>query len=333
MPRCVVPATPLPRGACSLRYEVKETAMRIAITGGTGYLGTALARALAVDGHEPFAVRRGRASDARAQWDPAAGWVRPGTFDGVDAVVHLSGTSIAAKRWTAERRAELRASRIESTRVLVDHLRGLDQPPKALVAASATGVYGESGDRVLTEESPRGEGFLADLVADWEREAMRASESGVRVAMVRLGPLVARDSELIGRLLLPFRVGLGGRLGGGRQWFSWVTTEDAVSAVEFLLTHDEVAGPVNVVAPQPATNIEFTRALGHALRRPAIFPVPPIAIRLLFGRGIANEMLLVSQRAVPRRLTDAGFRFRHATIEDALDAEFGRGARGGAAAR
>lgn len=307
--------------------------MRVAITGGTGYLGSALLRTLTAHGHEAFAVRRGRASDARAQWDPAGGWVRPGTFEGVDAVVHLSGTSIGSKRWTAGRRAELRASRIESTRVLVDHLSGLAQPPRVLVAASATGFYGDSADRVLTEGFPSGEGFLADLVADWEREAMRASALGTRVVTARFAPMVAGDSELITRLLLPFRLGLGGRLGSGRQWFSWVATDDAVAAVEFLLARDEIEGAVNVTAPQPATNVEFTHALGRALHRPVVFPVPSAALRLLFGRGLAEEMLLASVRAVPGRLVDAGFRFRHATIEGALEAELGRGTREMAAAR
>jgi uncharacterized protein (TIGR01777 family) len=194
--------------------------MRVAVTGGTGYLGSALVRSLGLHGHEAFVVRRGAASDAQAQWDPATGWVRPGTFESVDAVVHLSGTSIGAKRWTAARRAELRASRIDSTRALVTHLASLPVKPKTLVVASAVGIYGDSADRVLAEESPRGEGFLADLVADWEREASRASEAGLRVVTARFAPMVARDSELIGKVLLPFQLGVGGRLGSGRQWFS-----------------------------------------------------------------------------------------------------------------
>jgi len=295
--------------------------MRIAITGGTGYTGTALRRALQEHAHEAFAVRRGPSTDPEAMWD-AAGWVRPGLLEGVDAVVHLSGTSIAARRWTAARRRKLRASRIDSTRALVDHIRTLAQPPKVLVSASATGYYGDAGDRVLTEDAPRGEGFLADLVADWEAEASRAAASGVRVVTARMGPLVARDSELIERLLLPFRLGLGGRLGSGRQWFSWIGADDVVGAIEFMLAHEEVAGPVNVVAPRPATNLEFTHALGRALHRPTVFPVPAIALRTIFGRDLADEMLLVSQRAVPRVLLEAGFRFRHASIEDVLDAEF-----------
>lgn len=300
--------------------------MRVAITGGTGYFGTVLQRALNAHGHEAFAVRRGKPSDQQAQWDPASGWVRPGTFDGVDAVVHLSGTSIGAKRWTPARRRELIASRIDSTRVLVDHLRSLPTRPRTLMVASATGFYGDTGDRVATEDTLGGDGFLAGLVAEWEREAARAFEAGVRVVMPRFAPMVARDSELLARLLLPFRLGIGGRLGNGRQWFSWVATEDAVAAAEYLLARDDISGPVNVTAPQPATNIEFTKALGHALRRPVLFPIPSMVLRLLFGRGLADEMLLGSVRAVPTRLLKAGFRFRHATIEGVLEAELGQGA-------
>ena len=306
--------------------------MRVAITGGTGYLGTALRTALKAHGHDAAAVRRGTASDG-GQWDPATGWVQAGTFEGVDAVVHLSGTSIGAKRWTAARKRELLASRIDSTRTLVTHLASLPVPPKTLVVASATGIYGDSADRVLTEESPRGTGFLADLVADWEREAMRATEAGIRVVTPRFAPMVARDSEMIGKLLLPFRLGLGGRLGSGRQWFSWVATEDVVAAVEFLIAHDEITGAVNVVAPQPATNIEFTKAMGHALHRPTVFPVPSIALRAMFGGALANEMLLASQRAVPARLLAAGFRFRHVTVEETLQAAFATNAAVIAAAR
>ena len=298
--------------------------MRVAITGGTGYAGSALRRGLTAAGHEVFAVRRGPASDPASMWDPAAGWVRPGLLDGVDAVIHLSGTSIGAKRWTPARRAELRASRIDSTRVLVDHIRGLAQRPPVLICASATGYYGAAGDRVLDESAPRGTGFLADLVADWEAEAMRAAEVGVRVVTARFGPMVARDSELMARLLLPFRLGLGGPLGSGKQWFSWVSTDDVVGAIAFMLTHEGIAGPVNVVAPQPATNLEFTRALGQALRRPTVFPVPAFALRALFGADLADEMLLFSQRAVPRVLLEAGYRFVHSTIEDALEAELGQ---------
>lgn len=304
--------------------------MRVAITGGSGYVGTALRRRLEADGHQAFAVRRGPATDPAAQWDPASGWVRPDALAGVDAVVHLSGTSIGARRWTRARRAQLRASRIDAARVLVDHLGTLRQPPRVLITASAIGYYPQAGERELGEDAPRGEGFLAELVADWEAEAMRASALGVRTVCARFGPIVARDSELMRRLLLPFRLGLGGRLGNGRQWFSWVAVEDVVGALAFLLEHDTLAGPVNVVAPRAVTNREFTHALAQALRRPALFPVPAFALRLAFGRALADEAVLSDQRVVPARLLEAGYRFQHATIEDALAAHLGRRA-GGAA--
>jgi len=298
--------------------------MRVAITGGTGYIGSALRRLLEARGDEVIVVRRGRPADPQAMWDPARGWFMLGALEGVDAVVHLSGASIGAQRWTAARRAELRASRIDSTRVLVDHLRSLEQPPKVLVIASATGYYGSPGAVECSEDAPKGSGFLADLVADWEREADRATEIGMRVVHARLGPTIARDSELIERVALPFRLGLGGPLGSGRQWFSWVATEDVARALAFMLDQSSLSGPVNVVAPRAATNLEFTKALGRALHRPTVMPVPAFALRLMFGRDLADEMLLADQRAVPAKLLAAGFSFTHATIEQALDAAFAK---------
>ncbi|MFA7296633.1 MAG: TIGR01777 family oxidoreductase [Dehalococcoidia bacterium] len=298
--------------------------MRVAITGGTGYVGSALRRLLEARGDEVIVVRRGRPADPTAMWDPERNWFVPGALEGVDAVVHLSGASIGAQRWTAARRAELRASRVDSTRVLVDHLRTLEHPPKVLVTASATGYYGNSGAVERSEGDAKGSGFLADLVADWEREADRATEIGMRVVHARLGPTIARDSELIGRLLLPFRLGLGGPLGSGRQWFSWVATEDVVRGIAFMIDHTSLSGPVNLVAPRAATNLEFTKALGRALHRPAVLPLPALVLRLAFGRDLADEMLLSDQRVVPAKLGAAGFEFTHPTIEHALDAAFAK---------
>ncbi len=296
--------------------------MRVAITGGTGYLGSMLLQRLRGEGHDAFAVRRGPASDPRSMWDPAAGWVRPGTFEGVDAVVFLSGTSIGAARWTAKRRAALREARIGSTRVLVEHLRTLPAPPRTLLTASAVGFYGDTGDHEVREGAPQGAGFLATLVGDWEREGDRAQEFGMRVVHARFAPSLARNSEVIEKLLLPFQLGLGGRIGSGRQWFSWVASEDAIAAMTFLLAHDSIEGAVNIVAPGAVRNADFTRALGRALHRPTVFPIPAFALRALFGRGIADEMLLISQRAYPARLLDAGFRFTYPTIDEALAASF-----------
>jgi uncharacterized protein (TIGR01777 family) len=297
--------------------------MRVAISGASGYIGTAVRAALEAGGHEAVALRRGPESDPDASWSPAEGWVREGAFDGIDAVVHVTGASIGAKRWSAGRRELLRESRIDATRVLVDHIASLPSPPSVFVAASAIGIYGERGDEQLTDDAERGSGFIADLVADWEAETLRLGEHGVRAVALRFGPLVARDSELMARLLMPFRMGVGGRLGSGKQWFSWVSAEDAVAAVLFALAHDDLSGPLNVTAPQPLTNADFTRALGRALGRPTVFPMPALVLRAIFGVGRAEELLLVSQRVLPARLIDAGFEFQHATIESAFEAHLG----------
>ncbi|MGE0133784.1 MAG: TIGR01777 family oxidoreductase [Dehalococcoidia bacterium] len=298
--------------------------MRVAITGASGYIGSALTDWLESHGHEVRQIVRGPESDAAAQWDPARGWVRAGAFDGMDAVVHLSGVSIAGKRWTSARRALLRSSRIDSTVVLAGHLAAMSQPPKVLITMSGAGYYGDAGEAQLSEDSFRGSGFLADLVADWEAAAATARAAGIRVVHARTAPVIGPDSELLRRLLLPFRLGLGGRLGSGRQWFSWISTQDLVRALEFALATPALDGPVNVVAPGPVRNSEFTKALGRQLRRPTIFPIPAFALRLLFGPDLASETLLVSQRALPAALESHGFVFEQPSIDDALAVALGR---------
>ncbi|MGE0227734.1 MAG: TIGR01777 family oxidoreductase [Dehalococcoidia bacterium] len=298
--------------------------MRVAITGASGYIGSALTDWLQSRGHEVRQIARGPASDVAAQWDPASNWVRADAFEGVDAVLHLSGVSIAGKRWTSARRALLRSSRIDSTAVLAGHLAAMPEPPKVLVTMSAVGYYGDAGEAPLSEDSFSGSGFLADLVADWEAAAGPARPAGIRVVHARTAPVIGPDSELLRRLLLPFRLGVGGRLGSGRQWFSWISTRDLVRALEFALATPAIDGPVNVAAPGPVRNSEFTKALGRQLRRPTVFPVPALALRLLFGRDLASETLLVSQRAVPAALQAHGFVFEQPSIEDALAVALGR---------
>lgn len=300
--------------------------MRVAITGSSGLIGTALAAHLAAGGHEVLRLRRGAASAAAgagpAAWDPAAGWIAPGALAGCDAVVHLAGASIGEGRWSARRRRELRASRIDATRLLVAHLETLPQRPAVLVCASAVGYYGDRGDAVLDESAAAGSGFLADLVRDWEAEARRAERLGVRVALPRFGVVLARHGGALPRMLLPFRFGLGGRLGSGRQWMPWVTLEDTVRAIAFALAEPALAGAFNVTAPQPVTNAEVTRALGRQLHRPALMPVPRFALRLALGEA-ADELLLSSTRAVPSRLLAAGFAFTHPDLAGALAAVLG----------
>ncbi|MBK6319890.1 MAG: TIGR01777 family protein [Dehalococcoidia bacterium] len=286
--------------------------MRVAITGASGLIGTALATRLKSEGHDVRPLKRGAAAD----WDPATGWIRPGALEGIDAVVHLAGESIGKGRWSPKRKQELRSSRIDSTRLLVSEISKMASPP-VFVAASAIGYYGNREDEVLDETSARGEGFLADLVRDWEAESLKAEDAGARTVLLRFGVILAKEGGALPQMMLPFKFGAGGRLGSGRQWFSWVALEDAVSILIRSLTTD-MSGVYNVTAPEPVTNRELTKALSKVLKRPAIFPVPPFALRIVLGES-ANELLLAGQRVLPRRLLDAGYSFRQTEISTALE--------------
>ena len=288
--------------------------MKVAITGSTGLVGGALARNLEARGDEVVRIARGHV-DA-GDWSPAEGWVREGAFAGCEAVVHLSGASVGEGRWTPARKAELRSSRIDTTRVLVEHLAGLDPKPRRLVVASAVGFYGDRGGETLTEESPRGQGFLADMTVDWEAEAEKGNAAGIPTAMARYGVVFANDASAFKRLTLPFRFGVGGRLGSGSQWMPWVTLDDAVAATTHLLDNDET-GPVNVVAPVAITNADLTRALGRVMRRPAFMMAPRFAMRLVMGE-VADALLFASNRVVPERLAAGGFEFSQPEVEGAL---------------
>ena len=290
--------------------------MKVAITGSSGLVGQALASALEERGDEVARIARGPAGTPGVDWAPDEGWVREGAFEGCDGVVHLSGASVGEGRWTPARKAELRSSRIETTRVLVEHLAGLDQKPRRLVVASAVGYYGDRGDEALTEASDRGEGFLAGMTVDWEAEAERANAAGIPTAMARYGVVFDREAPAFKRLALPFRLGAGGRLGSGRQWMPWITLADAVAATTHLLDGD-LTGPANVVAPVTITNADLTRSLGRVLRRPAFMMVPRFAMRLALGE-LADALLFASQRVVPERLAADGFEFSQPEVEGAL---------------
>jgi len=291
--------------------------MRIAITGSTGMIGTALRSSLETDGHSVIPFVRGGADTPGATWDPPSGWVRPGAFEGVDAVVHLAGASIGEGRWTESRRKELLDSRVVPTRLLVAQMAALPNPP-ALISTSAVGFYGNRGDAVLTEESERGTGFLSDVTVAWEEAALSGPGAGLNTSILRFGVVLSRRGGAFPRMLMPFRFGVGGTLGRGLQWMSWVTLDDVVSAIRHAID-TKATGVFNVTAPQPVTNREFTTALAKAVHRPALFPVPPIALRLLLGDS-ADELLLASQRVVPSRLTAAGFTFQHADISTGIAA-------------
>jgi uncharacterized protein (TIGR01777 family) len=300
--------------------------MQVAISGASGLIGGALARSLRADGHtvRPL-VRRASNEPGAVRWDPAAGTIDAAALDGVDAVVNLAGAGIGDRRWSEARKREIHDSRTMSTDLLARTLAGLDRKPGVLVSGSAIGYYGhDRGDEVVTELSPRGNGFLAGLVADWEASAAPAAEAGIRTVRLRSGLVFAPKSGILPRIVLPFRLFVGGRLGSGRQWVSWITLEDEVAAIRFVLERDGISGPVNAVAPEPVTNAELAKAIGAVLGRPAVVPAPSLAFRLVLGREMADELLLASQRVRPDVLVAAGFGFRHTDVTGALRDVLGR---------
>jgi uncharacterized protein (TIGR01777 family) len=294
--------------------------MKIVLSGGSGLIGTALLPALQQAGHQVIRLVRSEPNGANeVRWDPTHGQLDPADLAGVDAAIHLSGAGVGSRRWSASYKQTLRDSRLKSTTLLSETLAKLSPLPKVLIAGSAVGYYGDTGDRLTTEEDSPGEGFLADLVVDWEAASGAASGAGIRVCHLRTGIVLSpRGGSL--RLQLPlFKAGLGGKLGSGQQYLSWVSIDDEVAAILFLLTAEQVSGPVNIVAPNPVTNLEFTKTLGGILHRPTIAPAPAFALRLLLN-GFADEGLLSGQRLAPRVLAEAGFTFRHPHLEEALKA-------------
>ena len=301
-----------------------EKAMKVAITGASGLVGTALVPFLTTGGHEVVRlVRRPARGRDEARWDPERGEVDRGALDGVEAVVHLAGANIAEGRWTAARKRELRDSRLGPTRRLAEALASLPRPPKVLVSSSATGYYGERGDAWVDETDPPGADFLGTLAREWEEATGPAAGAGIRVVRLRTGIVLTPEGGALGKMLLPFKLGIGGVLGSGRQHMSWIAIDDMLDVIHFALATPALDGPVNAVAPEPATNREFTKTLGRVLCRPTVAPAPAFALRLAFGE-MADATVLVSTRVRPQRLLDAGFRFRFPTLEDALRHLLGR---------
>ncbi|TDD68156.1 TIGR01777 family protein [Actinomadura darangshiensis] len=293
--------------------------MRVTVTGSSGLIGSALVQSLREDGHEVVRlVRQAPSRPDEAQWSPADGCVDKGALEGADAVVHLAGAGVGDRPWTKAYKRKVYDSRVAGTRTLCEAIAAADPRPRVLVCGSAIGYYGDTGGREVDEKSPAGQGFLAALVRDWEAAARPAGEAGVRVVHPRTGVVLSREGGILGRTLPLFRLGLGGRLGDGAQWTSWISLHDQVAALRFLLDH-ETAGPVNLTAPNPVTNDAYTKALGRVLHRPARLAVPAFALRAAL-RGFADEGPLVSQRVLPHRLADAGFRFAHEDVESALAA-------------
>lgn len=293
--------------------------MRVLISGASGLLGRALCAA-APAAWQMVPLKRGQGEGP--VWDPATGRIDLGADSAFDAVIHLAGENIAGGRWTAARKERIRASRVDGTGLLARALAGLDTPPKVLVCASAVGVYGDRGDEELDEAAAPGSGFLSEVGIAWEEAAEPAGAAGIRVAHMRLGMVLAREGGALARMLMPFRLGVGGRLGSGRQYMSWVCIQDAVNAFVHVMRDESLAGPFNLVAPEPMRNAAFTRALGRALGRPTLLPVPAWGLRLAVGE-MAGPLLLASTRAVPRRLQETGFGFAQPRLEGALEAVLG----------
>jgi uncharacterized protein (TIGR01777 family) len=293
--------------------------MRALVTGATGFIGRRLVASLdapAALSRDPARARQSLPGARAFAWEPAAGPPPAEAFAGVDAVFHLAGDPVAGGRWTARKKARVRDSRVLGTRHLVSALAGLPEKPRALVAASAVGFYGDRGDEVLDESSSIGSGFLAEVCRDWEAEASKAADLGLRVVHVRIGVVLGEGGGALEKMLLPFRLGLGGRLGSGRQWLSWIHLDDLAEIFLLAARNEDLSGPVNGVAPNPVTNTAFTRTLASVLGRPAIFPVPALALRLATGEFAG--VLLASQRVLPRAARGAGFTFRHPALEGAL---------------
>ncbi len=289
--------------------------MKIAVTGASGLVGSALVPVLTAADHEVIRLVREAPGEGEGHWNPASG-IESGALQGIDAVVHLAGENIAEGRWTAEKKERIRESRVQGTEAVAQSMAAMEQSPPTLICASAIGYYGDRGHTELTEVSGAGEGFLPDVCKEWEAAAGPAIEAGVRVVHLRLGVVLSTEGGALAKMLTPFKMGVGGKIGDGNQYMSWISIEDVTSAVLHALTTD-LSGPANTVAPEPVTNKEFTKALGRALHRPTIFPMPGFAARLAFGE-MADALLLASSRVLPARLEETGFTFRHGTIDVAL---------------
>ncbi len=298
--------------------------MRIAVTGSSGLIGSALRASLEGDGHDVVRVVRSGEGPDTVRWDIDAGTIDAAGLEGLDGVVHLAGEGIASGRWTEAHKRAVLESRTRGTALLARTLAGLDAPPPVLLSGSAIGYYGDRGDEELTEQSPPGEGFLPEVCVAWEAETAAAEAAGIRVAHLRTGVVLAKEGGALGAQLLPFKLGLGGKAGSGQQWLPWIAVEDHVRAMRFLLEHD-IRGPVDLTAPNPVRNVEFVRTLGGVLGRPTIVPQPGFLRKLPLGVGpLVDNLLFASQRVLPRVLEDAGFTWRHETLEPALREILGR---------
>lgn len=293
--------------------------MKIIIAGGSGLIGSALSRFLRRKGHHVVCLSR-TPNSVDVFWDPKNNRLDPAALEGCDAVINLAGESIAGGRWTAARKKQILDSRLQATFLLANTIRGLQNPPAVFINASAIGFYGDQGDKILDEASHKGGGFLADVCGQWEEAALSIHRENVRVVVLRIGVVLSKEGGALSSMLTAFRLGLGGRVGSGLQYMSWISLNDLVCIIEFILCNERLEGPVNAVAPCPVTNYEFTKTLGKVLKRPAILPLPAFVARLVFGE-LADELLLGSIRVHPSKLQKAGYTYCNPRLGSALRKE------------
>ena len=296
--------------------------MEIVISGASGFIGSALSASLRSDGHRVLTLRRGGVTEGdEIGWDPAEGRIDALALEGVDAVVHLAGEGIGEKRWTDEQKARIRDSRVRGTAVLAGAVASRERKPGVFVSGSAVGIYGaKRGDEVLTEESAPGDDFLAEVCRAWEAETEPAATAGVRTVQIRTGIVLAKHGGVLARMLTPFKLGIGGKQGGGRQWMSWISLHDEIAAIRTAIENPRLSGPVNLTAPNPVTNAEFAQTLGRVLHRPTFLPTPLFPLKAQFGAELVESLLLASQRVMPAALESAGFTFTYPVLEPALEA-------------
>lgn len=288
------------------------------MSGAHGLVGKALSASLIRDGHEVVRLVRERVvGQPEIEWHPNQGRIDAEHLEGFDAVVHLAGESIASGRWTEDKKRKIRESRVRGTTLLSEALAGLQHPPKTFVCASAIGFYGDRADELLNESSAPGTGFLSEVCIEWEKATEAAAAAGIRTVKTRFGVILAADGGALEKMLTPFKLGVGGRVGDGKQWMSWIAIEDVVGGLRYVIDNESIKGPINFVAPTPVTNAEFTEVMGEVLSRPTVFPMPAFVARLAFGE-MADALLLSSTRVEPRVLVDRGYGFRHATLKAAL---------------
>ncbi len=291
--------------------------MKILITGASGLIGSALREFLSANGHEARGLLRSNYAEGDPHWNPEEGVIDLRNFTQIDAVVHLAGDNISEGRWNADKKARILNSRVTGTKLLAEFLAKSEHKPKVFISGSAIGFYGSRGEEDVDENSKAGEGFLSDVCKQWEAATAPAVDAGIRVVNIRTGMVLSLSGGALKKMLFPFKMGLGGVVGNGKQFMSWVSINDLVEMIQYAMANDSISGPLNLVSPNPVSNYQFTKTLGHSLRRPTMFPMPAFAARLMFGE-MANDLLLASTKVIPRKLINAGYKFQHSALEEAL---------------